>query len=276
MSLRKKLYIIIFQTDTKAGKVFDIWLLWAILISVLLVMLESVPEYSKLYGSYFLDLEWFFTILFTIEFLTRIWVSPKPLKYIFSFWGMIDFISILPTFLSLFHIGVSYFITLRILRLMRIFRILKLVQFSSEAQLLSKALRKSYYKISVFLYSLLMVVMVMGTVMYVVENKSGGFSSIPQGIYWAIITVTTVGYGDIVPTTVIGKFISSFAMIIGYAIIAVPTGIVSSEMSNMIKYTKQCNACKTKNESEADFCKKCGRKLENHVLEDVPENDYNS
>lgn len=268
MSLREKLYIIIFQTDTKAGKRFDIWLLWAILISILLVMLESVPEYRLNYQNQFLYLEWFFTILFTIEFLTRIWISPKPLQYIFSFWGMIDFIAILPTFLSLFDIGVSYFITLRILRLMRVFRILKLAQFSSEAQILSKALRKSYYKISIFLYSLLTIVIIMGTIMYVIENDENAFSSIPQGIYWAIITITTVGYGDIVPTTVLGKFFSSFAMIIGYAIIAVPTGIVSSEMSNIIKYKKECRACNTRNESEANFCKKCGSQLDNSSSED--------
>ena len=225
---KKDLYQIVFGTDTKAGKRFDVVLLWLILISIIIVMLESVPELGAKYAKLFFFVEWVLTILFTIEYLLRIYISHKPLKYIFSFWGLIDFLSILPTWLSLVYTGYHYFIIVRIFRLLRIFRVLKLVRFNNEAQVLIKALRASIYKISIFFLVVLSIVTFLGTLMYVVEGGEDGFSSIPQSIYWAIVTVTTVGYGDLVPHTVIGKFISSFAMIIGYAIIAVPTGIVTS------------------------------------------------
>lgn len=258
-SLRKKIYIIVFGTDTKAGKLFDIILLWIIVLSVLAVMLESVPEFNRRYFRFFVIVEWVMTILFTIEFLTRIWISPRPLKYIFSFWGLIDFLAVIPTYLSLIFFGYHYFIVVRIFRLLRVFRILKLVRFSSEARVLVRALKNSIYKISIFLFTVISVVIFLGTLMYVVEGGEEGFVSIPQSIYWAIVTVTTVGYGDMVPHTVLGKFISSIAMIIGYGIIAVPTGIITVEMSRSVLQSKQCEGCDQPNEIRSKFCNNCGK-----------------
>jgi voltage-gated potassium channel len=261
MTLREKLYHIVFMTYTKAAKRFDIWLLWTILFAVVVVMLESVPELGLRYKREFFTIEWILTIIFTLEFLLRIWISPKPFKYIFSFWGLIDFLSILPTYLDLILSGYHYLLVVRVFRLLRIFRILKLVRFSSEARNLVQALRSSMYKISVFFITVLSIVTFMGTIMYVVEGGKEGFNSIPQSIYWAIVTVTTVGYGDIVPHTVMGKFISSIAMIIGYAMIVVPTGIVTVEMSKSASKPKKCANCNQKNDAKANFCSTCGRSL---------------
>jgi voltage-gated potassium channel len=260
MTNREKLYVIVFKASTKAGKQFDVGLLWLILLSVLVVLLESVPELGIRFHNAFFAIEWGLTILFSIEYLLRIWISPKPLKYIFSFWGFIDLLSIFPTYLSLFVTGYHYLLIVRIFRLLRIFRVLKLVRFLSEAQVLIKALRASSYKIGIFLIVVLSIVTFLGTIMYVVEGGKEGFTSIPQSIYWAIVTVTTVGYGDMVPHTVIGKFISSIAMMIGYAIIAVPTGIVTVEMSR-VSETLSCPACKKKNNENAKFCNHCGTLL---------------
>jgi voltage-gated potassium channel len=263
MISKEKLYSIIFESDTKPGKQFDVILLWSILISVLVVIIDSVPSINEKLNLEFYYIEWLFTILFSIEYVMRIYVSPKPFRYIFSFWGIIDLLSILPTFASIFISGYQYLLVVRIFRLLRVFRILKLARFNKEAISLMKALKASMYKISLFLFFVVTIVVLLGTIMYVVESGENGFTSIPQSIYWAIITITTVGYGDIVPLTVVGKFISSVSMIMGYAIIAVPTGIVTVEMSR-VKYNneKTCPACSEKNDENANFCQKCGEKLE--------------
>lgn len=261
MTTRQNLYRIVFGTDTTAGKRFDVYLLWIILASVGVVMAESVPEIGLRFRDLFLNLEWFFTILFTVEYLLRIWISPKPIKYIFSLWGVIDLLSILPTYLSFLIIGYHYLLVVRIFRLLRVFRILKLARFNAEAQTLVSALRSSLYKISIFLVAVIAIVTFMGTIMYVVESGEEGFTSIPQSIYWAIVTITTVGYGDMVPHTVLGKFISSFAMILGYAIIAVPTGIVTVEMSKSTARQNKCPSCAHMNENLASFCVKCGSNI---------------
>ena len=258
MLSKQNLYSIVFGTDTKAGKRFDVALLWVILLSVVVVMLESVPALDAKFDLEFLAIEWVLTIVFTLEYLLRLWISPKPLKYIFSMWGIIDLLSILPTYLSFFLVGYHYLLIVRIFRLLRIFRILKLVRFNSEAQVLLNALKSSMYKISIFLMAVLTIVTLMGTIMYVVEGGEKGFTSIPQSIYWAIVTVTTVGYGDMIPHTVLGKIISSIAMIVGYAIIAVPTGIITVGITQAANATKPCSHCDHKNVPDAKFCNFCG------------------
>lgn len=261
--LRRKLHVIVFGTSTKAGRRFDVFLLWIILFSVMVVMVESVPEFGNNFSETFFVVEWIMTGIFTIEYLLRIWISPKPLKYIFSFWGVIDLLSILPTYLSLFIVGYHYLLVVRIFRLLRVFRILKLARFSSEAKILREALNASLHKVGIFLMAVVAIVTILGTVMYVVEGGEEGFSSIPQSIYWAVVTVTTVGYGDLVPHTIIGKFISSIAMITGYAIIAVPTGIVTVAMARSGEKGKNCKNCNHKNEITAAYCNKCGHAVKN-------------
>jgi voltage-gated potassium channel len=263
MLSKKQLYTIVFESDTKGGKLFDVVLLWAILLSILITVLESVPQLNAQFSMVFIPLEWAFTIAFSVEYLLRIYISPKPSKYIFSWWGAIDLLAIVPVFLSLLLTGYHYLLIVRIVRLLRIFRILKLVRFTKEAMVLGKALKASAYKIGVFFSSVLTVVIVLGTIMYVVENGENGFTSIPQSIYWAIITITTVGYGDIVPHTLAGKFVSSFAMIIGYAIIAVPTGIVTVEISKASTSSNQklCPNCSNAHAANANYCSHCGHKL---------------
>ena len=257
-TIRENLYTIVFGTDTKAGKNFDLILLWAILFSVVIVMLESVPEFNVKYASHFSVIEWVLTIVFSIEYLLRLWISPKPIKYVFSWWGIIDLLSILPTYISFFMVGYHYLLVVRIFRLLRVFRVLKLVRFNSEAQILINALRASFYKITIFLTAVIAIVTLMGTLMYVIEGGEKGFTSIPQSIYWAIVTVTTVGYGDMIPTTVLGKFISSFAMIIGYAIIAVPTGIMTVGIAKASSNQKKCDYCDAENDVIHSFCSHCG------------------
>lgn len=261
MTLREKLYVIVFGTMTKKGKQFDIVLLWLILTSIVVVMVESVPEIGNRYTSAFVMIEWVLTVIFSMEYLLRIWISPKPVKYILSFWGLIDFLSILPTYLSLFITGYHYFIIVRIFRLLRVFRIMKLARFNSEAGLLANALKSSRHKISIFLLTVVSIVVFLGTIMYVIEGGEKGFTSIPQSIYWAIVTVTTVGYGDMIPHTDLGKFISSIAMILGYGIIAVPTGIVTSEMMKSGSKKAICPKCSFGNDTEANFCNQCGGPL---------------
>ncbi|NCN09064.1 MAG: ion transporter [Leptospira sp.] len=261
MTIREKLYKIVFETDTKAGRNFDIFLLWIILSSVVLVMLDSVPSYHLQFKQIFISLEWILTIIFTLEYIIRIFISPKPIRYIFSFWGMVDLLSILPSFISLIVTGYHYLVIIRIFRLLRVFRVLKLARFTSETHVLMEALVASSYKISIFLTTVLTIVTFLGTIMYVVEGGEKGFTSIPQSIYWAIVTVTTVGYGDMVPNSVLGKFISSFAMIIGYAILAVPTGIVTMEMTKVSNKFKPCTNCNSKNDLNANYCSHCGTKF---------------
>jgi voltage-gated potassium channel len=259
---RERIHEIIFGTETKAGRRFDLTLLWLIIASVLVVMIESVKPVELRFGVIFKYIEWFFTIIFTIEYILRIYVHDKPIKYIFSFWGLIDLMSILPAYLSLVIAGTHFLASIRILRLFRIFRILKLGRYFTESVVMGRALLASSYKISVFMLTVVLIVIIMGSVMYVVEGGNNGFDSIPQSIYWAIITVTTVGYGDIVPVTALGKLVSSIMMILGYSIIAIPTGIISVEMSRATKEArseacKQCNTYRVKN---AKFCHHCGNK----------------
>ncbi|MCB0380707.1 MAG: ion transporter [Flavobacteriales bacterium] len=261
MSIRQNLYKIVFEHDTKAGKQFDIALLWLILFSVIVVMLESIPQLGVRFADEFLVVEWVLTVLFSIEYLLRIWITHQPIRYVFSFWGIIDLLSILPTYLSLFITGYHYLLIVRIFRLLRVFRVLKLARFNAEAQVLINALKSSSYKISIFLMAVVSIVTLLGTLMYVIEGGEEGFTSIPQSIYWAIVTVTTVGYGDMVPHTVIGKFISSIAMIIGYAIIAVPTGIVTVAMTKSNTSNKNCTNCNSSITENDNFCSNCGEQL---------------
>lgn len=265
-SFKQKLQEIIFEADTLAGKRFDILLLWAIGLSVLVVTLESVPSFSEKYSALFRTVEWFFTILFTVEYILRIASVKKPLKYIFSFYGIIDLLSILPTFLGL-YVGTTHSIrVIRVLRLLRVFRVLKLIGFVKQAQQLRNALKLSRQKIIVFLLAVLVLVVILGTLMYMLESPEDGFTSIPRSIYWAIVTLTTVGYGDITPQTIFGQTLASVVMIIGYAIIAVPTGIVTAEMvrstSGTNTNTQACPSCsKEGHADDAKYCKYCGEKL---------------
>lgn len=264
-TLKEKLYRIIFEAHTKAGKAFDVLLLIIILLSVLTVALETVDSYREAYGELFLKAEIVFTILFTIEYILRIYSTPKPLKYIFSFFGLVDLLAILPTYLAFFFTGAHALLIIRILRLLRVARIFKLTRFIVEGEVLTKALRASATKIMVFIGAVLTIVVIVGAVMFLVEGPENGFTSIPISIYWTIVTLTTVGYGDIVPLTALGKFIANFVMIMGYGIIAVPTGIVSVELarSDQAAQTHRvCPNCHTEgHRMDADYCYNCGYKL---------------
>lgn len=261
---RHKLYEIIYEADTPAGKRFDVILLWVILVGILLVMLESVEEINAKYQAFFNVAEWIITALFTIEYIARIITVRRPLNYIFSFYGIIDFLSTIPKYLSLFLVGTQVLVVFRALRLLRVFRILRLHQYVGESQKLMGALRASRTKIFVFLFTILIICVVLGTVMYLVENRESGFTSIPKSIYWAIVTLTTVGYGDIAPVSVAGQFIASFIMILGYAIIAIPTGIVTSEMTRHRREselfdTQSCPNCLAdRHPYNARYCYRCG------------------
>lgn len=262
---KNQLYEIIFEADTKAGKTFDLSLLTVILISILLVILESVPSIEKEYHSLLKISEWIITAIFSLEYIFRIWIVKKPKAYIFSFYGIIDLLSVLPTYLGLFIAGSHGFMVIRALRLLRVFRILKLNRYIKEGAIIVKALRESRIKILVFLFAVLTLVIIIGTVMYLIEGAENGFTSIPRGIYWAIVTLTTVGYGDISPATSVGQFFASVVMIIGYAIIAVPTGIVTAELTKHTvanQSTQVCPECLADgHEDDSIFCKKCGSKL---------------
>lgn len=265
-SWRAKLHEIIFEADTKAGKRFDIFILWAIILSVAVVMLESVNYIREDYGIILLVIEWFFTILFTIEYIARILTVKKPLKYIFSFFGLVDLLSILPSFIGLVFTETHSLRVIRILRLMRIFRVLKLFGFLKQAKVLRDAMRASKQKIMIFLLSVLLIVVILGTIMYIIETPEAGFTSIPRSIYWAIVTLTTVGYGDIAPASALGQTVASLVMIMGYAIIAVPTGIVTSEIikgdGSTSTNTQACKACSREgHDDDAEFCKYCGDQL---------------
>lgn len=262
-SFRKELYQVIFGTETKLGRLFDIVLLWAILLSISIVIFESLKSLRTEYSSFFIYSEWFFTILFTIEYFTRIWISPKPFRYIFSFLGLVDLLSIIPTYLSLALTGTHYLVVIRAIRLLRVFRILKLNYFLNQGDIIAKALKSSIKKIGVFLFAILNIVIIIGAAMYVIEGEGNGFDSIPRSIYWAIVTITTVGYGDISPQTSLGQFVSSVIMIVGYAIIAVPTGIVSSEITRqqLNKEKLKCNNCKCEISYDHKFCPNCGKNL---------------
>ena len=261
---RSKMHEIIFEADTKAGKLFDIVLLWLILLSVAAVMLESVEEYRIKYGNYLSVFEWIITCLFTLEYISRIISVKKPLKYIFSFYGLVDLISLLPTYLGLFvSTDISSIKTIRTIRLMRVFRILKLIRYVKEANTLKQALIASRQRIIVFLAAVLSVATIMGTIIYMIEDPEDGFTSIPRSIYWAIVTLTTVGYGDIHPHTILGQFFASIIMILGYAIIAVPTGMISVELvKSGTMNTQSCPSCsKEGHDNNAKYCKYCGEEL---------------
>lgn len=259
-------YQIIFHADTPAGKAFDIFLLISILLSVLVVMLDSVPELHERYHSFFLICEWGFTVLFTLEYIMRIIITRKPLGYIRSFYGIIDLLSILPTYLGLVFSGTHYLLVIRVLRLLRIFRILKLSRYLRASEVLIVSLKQSRFKVIVFFEVVLTMVIIMGSLMYLIEGPENGFKSIPTSIYWAIVTLTTVGFGDITPQTVPGQFFASLIMILGYSIIAVPTGIISAEIVKVNKKTDsrlECPNCgHEEHDKDARFCKICGAKLD--------------
>lgn len=264
LSLTEKWHEIIFGHRTREGKAFDIILLWAILLSILAVTFESVSEIRAKYGIFLTTLEWIFTILFTIEYILRIIISKKPLKYIFSFYGIIDLLSTIPTYLALFFVGPQFLATIRIFRLLRVFRILKLTRYMGESKSLGQALLASRAKIVIFMGVILSTTVLIGTVMYIIEGsyENTEFTSIPRSIYWAIVTITTVGYGDIAPMTSFGQFLSAVLMILGYAIIAVPTGIVTTEMAKQNPNKIDCPRCgHLLNDGDARFCKMCGEKL---------------
>lgn len=264
-SLKSELYEIVFEADTRKGKLFDIVLLVLILLSIVFVSLESVKSIAQKYGTLLLYLEWAVTIFFTLEYIVRIYIVKNKFSYILSYYGLIDLLSVLPTYIGIFFTGAQGLIVIRALRLLRVFRILKLSRYVQDSKLITAALRASRSKISVFLYAVILLVIIIGTVMYLVEGEEAGFGSIPEGIYWAIVTLTTVGYGDIAPATALGRFIASFVMVLGYGIIAVPTGIVTAEFAKGSKQNKTMHVCKEcmceDHDDDAGFCKKCGAKM---------------
>ena len=264
-SLRNRIHEIIFEADTPTGKFFDVFLMISVVASVLVVMLDSVASYREAFGEWFYVLEWFFTILFTIEYVLRIISVQRAKGYIFSFYGMVDLFSILPTYISILLPGSQYFLVIRILRVLRIFRVLKFTQYLIEVDQLRSALASSRRKITVFIFTVVTMTVIMGSLMYVVEGGKNGFTSIPKSIYWAIVTLTTVGYGDISPQTNFGQMLSAVIMIFGYGIIAVPTGIVTVELGKAAnKYTTEvCRYCSREgHDKDAVHCKYCGHKLD--------------
>ncbi len=263
---QSRLHETIYESNTAAGKAFDISLLILILGSIIVVMLDSVDAFHRKYGETFYAIEWIFTGLFTLEYFLRLICIRQPLKYVFSFLGMIDLLAIIPSYLSIFFVGAQSLLVLRALRLLRIFRIFKLTHFVSEMRFLRVAIYNSLRKISIFILFVITVTVIMGSIMYLVEDAEDGFTSIPQSIYWAIVTITTVGYGDISPATALGKFIASMIMLLGYGIIAVPTGIVTTELALAAKTRthgqETCPSCgREGHDEDADFCKYCGTKL---------------
>ena len=264
--MRKKIYEIIFEAETRSGRIFDIALLWLILLSVASVSLESVESLNQRWHSVFLFLEWTFTILFSIEYLIRLICVKKPLRYVFSFFGLIDLIALIPTYLSLLVSGGGSLLVIRGFRLLRIFRLLKLGRYVGEADILLTALKASRFKITIFLVAVLSLAITIGAAMYLIEGRENGFTSIPYSIYWAIVTMTTVGYGDVAPHTTIGQILASVIMIMGYGILAVPTGIVSVEIAEANRSkphnTEVCPSCLMEGHAEdAVFCRICGCRM---------------
>jgi voltage-gated potassium channel len=263
-SLRHRLHTLIFEADTRAGRWFDIFLLVVIVISVAAVMLDSIESINAEWSGTLYAIEWGFTILFSIEYVLRLCAVKKPLKYATSFYGIVDLIAIIPTYLSLFIPGTQYLLVVRALRVLRIFRVLKFVQYLDESNHLQKALIASRRKIFIFLFFVLTMVTVLGSLMYLIEGPENGFTSIPRSVYWAIVTLTTVGYGDIVPQTVPGQTLASFIMITGYGVIAVPTGIVTAELTKPRgpAHTQACETCGGDGHAfDATYCKHCGAEL---------------
>ena len=263
---RHRLHEIIFEADTRRGRTFDIILIVTILASVMVVMLESIAEVRAAAGRTLFIAEWIFTVVFTIEYILRLVCLKKPLRYARSFFGVVDLLAVIPTYLSLLVPGTQFLLVIRLLRILRVFRVLKLAQYLSEAGMLILALRSSSKKITVFLFAVITLVVILGSLMYLVEGEENGFTSIPRSVYWAIVTLTTVGYGDISPQTALGQTLASVVMILGYAILAVPTGIVSVELARvegtLPVSTQCCPACGTEGHAyDALYCKKCGEKL---------------
>lgn len=269
--IKSRLYRIIFEADTQAGKLFDVALLIAIVLSTVLVCFETIPQYHDQYSFLLKTGEWILTGLFTIEYGLRLYCSPRRKEYATSFFGIVDFLSIMPAYLALFTWASSYYlVTIRLLRLLRVFRILKLIQLSSQAQIILRALRQAMPKIGIFFFALLILVFLEGTLMYLIEaGQNPGFNSIPNSVYWAIVTMTTVGYGDVSPITPVGKMIASLIMLSGYAIIAVPTGIVTAHITRsersgdaLLLPRRKCKNCDLAGHTEeAQFCRRCGDKL---------------
>ena len=263
---RERLHRVIFGTDTRLGRTFDILLLVAILASVTLVVFASLPQLGGPYGDLFRAAEWTFTALFTVEYLLRVYAARDRRGYIFSFFGIVDLMAVLPTYLGLFVTGAEYALVIRSIRLLRIFRVLKLVRFLDDADLLMRALRASREKILVFLFAVATIVLIAGTAMYLVEGPRPGFDNVPVSIYWAVVSLTTVGYGDIVPVTAVGRFLSAVLMITGYAIIAVPTGIVTTEIGSATRSRAraglECPRCRaTDHGLGSNYCYNCGERL---------------
>ena len=262
--IRKRLYEIIFESDTRAGRQFDTTLLVVILISIGVVMAESMGGFRERYFLLLKVTEWAITIIFTIEYILRIWVVNGPFKYIFSFYGIVDLMALLPSYIGLFLTGGESLLVIRMLRILRIFRILKLGQYTHAGRLIGSAIWNSKEKIVVFVLFVFTITVILGTVMYLIEGEASGFTDIPTSIYWAIVTVTTVGYGDISPVTLPGKFFASLVMILGYSIIAVPTGIVTATLLGKVTQNSQvCSKCMYgHHDDDAEFCKRCGNSLD--------------
>lgn len=259
---KKKIFRIIYFSDTPSGKIFDLLLLLMIFLSTFIVMMESVQKVDEHYHSLLVSLEWLITITFTIEYILRISVVKNKKDYIFSFLGVIDLLSLLPFFLSLFFPFTKFLSIIRLLRMLRIFRVLNLLDYMNDGQYIVQALKNSSRKIYIFLLFIMILVTIIGSLMFVVENGKNGFVDIPTSIYWAVVTITTVGYGDISPATPLGKFLSVVLMLCGYSIIAVPTGIVTSEMRRKMAKTRLCDRCgNSENDEDARYCKTCGEKL---------------
>ena len=261
-SLRAKTYEVIFEHRTAPGRAFDVVLILVILLSVVTVMLDSVSELQDTHGTALHTLEWWFTAMFSMEYGLRVWCARPARGYVFSFFGLIDLLAVMPLYLGLILPSGRFFTVIRILRLMRVFRVLKLVRYVGEAGALASALRAARYKIAVFLLAVASTVVIVGAVMYLVEGPERGFTSIPRAVYWAVVTLTTVGYGDIAPQTTAGQAIASLVMILGYAIIAVPTGIVSAEMAALPRTAPVVGSCGNCGFSESDpkalYCRHCG------------------
>ena len=268
--LQHDFHTIIFGTSTSAGKWFDIALIWVILCSVLVILLDSIAELHSVHGLAYLRIEWLFTAFFTLEYFTRIWCSPNRKAYVFSVFGVVDLLALLPTYIAFFVPEASPLLIIRLLRILRIFRILRLFEFITEANLLAKALRASRRKIFLFFSMMIILTTIFGSLIYVLEGPHNGFENIPVSIYWAIVTITTVGYGDVVPVTVAGRMISALGMLMGYAIIAVPTGIITAELASemnsaktLARNSRNCKTCGVSgHEPDAHYCAYCGEHLE--------------
>lgn len=262
---RRRVFVVIFQSRTSVGKFFDVLLMMAIIASVAAVMLESTQGFGTRYRDVLTAIEWSFTLLFTAEYLVRLWCVRQPRVYATSFYGIVDLLAVLPTYLALFVTGSGYLLVIRILRILRLFRVLKLTRYVSAADALVAAMKQSWRKIVVFLYVILTLVVLFGSAMFLIEGPENGFTSIPRGVYWGVVTLTTVGFGDITPQTPLGQFVASIVMILGYGIIAVPTGIYAAELRDVMtrrRASRSCPECsRTGHDEDAAFCKFCGARF---------------